>query len=117
MEIVQGGASLDGGTSFLNMAGGKWAGERMAAALKAGVPPTSQVLRTADTLRKDEWKVYDQTVIEEYAIRIRGVSDLIAAGLTRPVSNSLGKTIYEWEKVTDMDPAIVSLDGMVQSNN
>lgn len=115
--INQGGASVDTGHSFMSMSGGKWAGERMAAAMAQGIPLTAQVLRTADTLRKDEWKAYDQTVIEEYAIRIRGVSDLIAAGLTKPVSNSLGKTIYEWEKVTDMDPAIVSLDGMVQSNN
>jgi hypothetical protein len=109
------GASLDTGKSILST--GRWAGERLLAALKEGRKISPKELRTADTLQKDEWIALDTALIEEGKIRLRGIADLIAAGLTIPVTNAMGKTIFQWERVTDMDPADVSMSGRSRSED
>jgi len=110
-------APLDNGNSFMRGAVGKWAGERFLAAFKAGRPMSPKELRTNDLLRKDEFLFFDKELIEEAKIRLRGVADLLAAGLVKRVPNGLAKTVYEWTKVTDMDPATVSLDAVTRSEN
>jgi hypothetical protein len=105
------------GNRFLSAGAGKWAGERMMAALQAGKELTPDVLRTNATLRRDEWKFFDEQIIEEATLRYRAVADLIGAGLTKNIPGAMGKTVYEYETVGDMNPAIVSLDGMVTSEN
>lgn len=97
--------------------GGRWATSQLRKAQMEGRALTAGVLRTLDTLRRDEWKHFDDALVEEAAIRLIGVGDLIAAGFVRPVPNALGKMVFGYEKVTDMDPAIVSLDGLAQSPN
>lgn len=109
-------AIVSTGKSFWGSSG-KWAGERLLQALKEGRQMSASELRTLDTLRKDEWVHFDEALVEEAAIRLRGVADLIGAGLTRPVPNSMGKTVYQYEKATDMGPATVSLDGLAQTEN
>jgi len=110
------GADLSSGKQFWGSAG-RWATERLLDSIRRGQGITPDALRTLDTLHREEWTYFDQVVVEEGVIRLRGVADLIAAGLVRNVPNSMGKTIYEWDKVTDMNPAIVSLDGMVMAEN
>lgn len=110
-------ASASGGRAFMNSASGRWAGEQLLAAMKAGRPVNASELRTCDTLRKDEWKAFDEAVIEEGIIRLRGVADLMGAGLTIPVANALGKTLFEYEDVTDMEAAVVSLDGLARGDS
>lgn len=106
-------ADIDGGkTLFSKGVGGRWATERMLAALRAGRSFSVAELRTADTLRKDEWKAYDAAVIQEGQLRLRGVADLMAAGLVHRIPNGLGKMMLEWEKVTDMEDAEISMDGI-----
>jgi hypothetical protein len=107
---------LDTGRSFFSSSG-RWAGERLLAAIQAGQSITPGVLRTADTLRKEEWVHYDQALVEEGKIRLRGIADLQAAGLTIPVPNAMGKTVFQWEKVSDMNPAEVSLSGMARTED
>jgi uncharacterized linocin/CFP29 family protein len=87
----------------------------MMQAIREGKPLGPGVLRTNDTLRKDEWVHFDEQLVEEATIRLRGVADLQAAGLVRNVPNSMGKTVYEYELITDMEPATVSLDGNTRS--
>lgn len=96
---------------------GRWAAARWLKALNEGRALTSAELRTADTLRRDEWKAFDTAVTEEGALRLRGIADLINAGLTIPVSNAIGKTIFEYERVNDLEDAIVSMTGVVRSEN
>lgn len=115
-------AAVQSGGSFMTGSDGRWAGERMAQALSSGKPLTPDCLRLAQdagppelralaTLRKDEWIHLDEALVEEGKIRLRGVANLMAAGLTIPVVNAMGKTLFQWEDVTDMNPAQVSLDG------
>lgn len=109
---------LDDGKSFWgNATSGRWAGEQMMKALKAGKPFDVNALRTADTLRKDEWVAFDEVLIEEAQIRLRGVADLMGAGLVIPIPNAMGKTVYQYEDVTDMNPAEVSMDGVARTEN
>ncbi len=111
------GQIVDTGKQFWGGASGKWAGEQLLRALSSGKGMTPAALRTLDLLRKDEWVHFDEALVEEGAIRLRGVADLIAAGLTRPVTDAMGKTVFQYENVTDMDPATTSLDGMTQTEN
>lgn len=111
-------AVLDSGKALFRGGSGKWATERLMAALKAGRPLTTNELRDCSTLRKDEWKEIDTAVLEEGAIRLQGVADLLAMpGMTRKLKNGFGTTIFEWETMTDMDDAIVSMDGITRSEN
>jgi hypothetical protein len=103
--------------AFTSGSSGRWAGEQMLKAVKAGIPLTASVLRTNDTLRHEEWKAFDDVVMAEALIRLRGVADLIANGLSKPIANSLGKTVFAYEKMTFMDPATVSMDGVTRTEN
>ena len=69
-------------------------------------------LRTNDTLRKDEWITYDTTVVEIARERLGGVTDLVSAGLRYDLPNAMGTTKLEWERITDMDPAEMSMSGV-----
>jgi hypothetical protein len=96
---------------------GRWATSQLKAAALAGKGLTTQALRTLDTLRRDEWKFFDDVVLEEAYIRLVGVADLKGKGLQTTIANGLGKTMYEYEKMTAFDDAIVSMDGLAASPN
>lgn len=114
---VLGAASVDTGRSFFQGSSGAWAGQRFLEGIKAGKGITPKQLRTNAVLGNDEWKFFDTQVIEEAAIRLRAVADLLAAGNVRRIPNGLGKTILEYQKITDLDPAIVSMSGITRSEN
>jgi hypothetical protein len=96
---------------------GRWATAQLKRLVAAGQDLNTTVLRTADTLRHEDWKFWDDVVQNEALIRLVGVADLIGAGLTKSIPNSLGKTVYEYEKITFMDEAEVSLDGVSRTAN
>lgn len=116
-QMKNGGAGVETGASLFNRSGGAWATRQLKAAALAGGQLSASALRTLDTLRHEEWKFFDDVLINEALIRLVGVADLINAGLTRPVPNALGKTVFGYEKVTFMDPAEVSLDGVSRTGN
>ncbi len=74
-------------------------------------------LRTLDVLRKDEWKSFDEVLVEIARARLVGVADLFSAGLTFNLPDPLGTTILEWEDVSDMDPAEISMSGVTEGQN
>ena len=106
---------VQGSDTFWNGSTGKWAGERLLAALSAGRELTAAELRDCGTLRKDEWKQLDTALIEEATLRLRVVAAVLGAGLTIPIENAMGKTVHEYEKVTDMNPAQITMDGVVRT--
>lgn len=108
---------LDTGKTLFSGAGGRWATSMLKKAALEGRALSASALRTLDTLRHEEWKFFDDALVMEAVIRLVGVADLIGAGLTFPVSNALGKTVFGYEKVTDMDPATTSMDGITRSDN
>lgn len=96
--------------------GGRWATEKFAAAMAEGIPLSPSILRTCDVLRKDEWKQLDEGLIEEGLDRLRFIADLMALGLVVPITNAMGTTQFDWEDVSEMEDAVVSLDGLARSD-
>jgi uncharacterized linocin/CFP29 family protein len=118
MSHAQGDSGIVPGSALFGGAeGGRWATAQLKAAALSGKPLSSQSLRTLDTLRHEEWKFFDDVLIEEAKIRLVGVGDLIRLGLVTNVPNALGKTVLGYEKISDMDPATVSLDGLGRTPN
>lgn len=116
MTATASGALVETGRQFWKGSQGVWAGFRLAqAALLGQFSPA--VLRTNDVLSTREWIEVDNTLVQESAIRLRGVADLISAGLTYNVTNAMGRTVYEYQQLGDMDPATVSMDGMTRSED
>lgn len=110
-------ASVEDGRTFYDGASGRWAGERLLKALQENREISPAELRTMDTLRKDEWKAFDEALVEEGMIRLSAVADLMSAGLTIPVANAMGKTLFEYEKISDMNDAEVSLAGVSRTED
>ena len=71
-------------------------------------------LRTNDVLRKDEWSQIDNVLVEIARKRLVAVGELRSRGQTFSIGNGLGTTILEWENVSDMEPAQVSMSGVTQ---
>lgn len=67
------------------------------------------------TLRKDEWIQLDQAVVKAAKPRLQAVSDLRAAGLQYVIPNGMGKTVLQTETQGDISPAILSMDGLRES--
>lgn len=76
-----------------------------------------QQLRPYTLLRKDEWKALDTALIEVARGRMRGVNDLISAGLTYNLNNAMGTTRLEWERISDMNDAEVNMSGLTNGEN
>ncbi len=74
-------------------------------------------LRTMGTLQKDEWILIDRNVIEVARKNLVIVQDLMSRGLTFSLPNALGHTRLEWEKVSDMEGAIITMSGLSESQN
>lgn len=102
------------------IAGGGWATQKWLEGVKAGKglsALSANALRTNEILTRDEWKVFDEQIVEEAQIRLRIVADLIGANLVKRIPNGLAKTVLNYQTMGDMDDAIVSLDGVTRSMN
>ncbi len=108
---------IDSQREMFSTSGGRWATQMLKKAALEGRALSGAALRTLDTLRHEEWKFFDEALVEEALIRLVGVADLIGAGLVKPVSNALAKMVFGYEKVDFMDPATVSLDGTSRTPN
>jgi len=113
----EGIVSVHDGNGFWGGSSGRWAGEQLLKALQDGKSLDSSVLRTADTLRKNEWQEYDEALVSAALIRLRAVADIVGYGLTRPITGGFGKTVYQYEKINNMLPANVTIDGMAKTDN
>lgn len=111
--IDNSGAQVD---TLTAMGGGKMKGGNVAQKLLANGFSVN-ALRTNDTLRKDEWKLYDTQVVSIAKERLVGVGELVRRGLTYNLPNALGVTRLEWETDTDMTPAAVTMSGIQRSQD
>jgi hypothetical protein len=69
------------------------------------------------TLRKDEWKQYDEAIVRIARERLRGVNDLISAGLVYNITNGLGTTVLEHEDMSDMNEAEMNMDAVTREKH
>lgn len=82
---------------------------------QTGEPIYQEKLVTNATLRKDEWVQLDDAAIESARERLVIAADLMSAGLTHNVGG-LGTIISEWEKMSEMTDAEVTMDGETKVN-
>jgi uncharacterized linocin/CFP29 family protein len=80
-----------------------------------GKPTAVPLMNTTATLRKDDWKILDEAIVKAAKPRLRAVADVRAAGLTYTIPNGMGKTALETETQSDISDAIVSMDGLRES--
>lgn len=102
------------------MSGGGWATAQWLKAIKEGkglAAFSGAALRTNEILTRDEWKVFDDEIVEEAQLRLRIVRDLIARNLVKRIPNGLAKTVFNYQTMSDMEDAIYSLDGVTRSMN
>lgn len=62
------------------------------------------------TLRKDEWKILDESIVAAAKERLRVVADMRGNGNVFNIPNGMGKTVLETETVSDLTPATISMD-------
>lgn len=67
---------------------------------------------TNATLRKDEWRQYDQAAQKEALARVGGFADLESRGLVYNIPNGLGKTVLENETLNEFTIGEMSMDGL-----
>lgn len=75
-----------------------------------------QMIANDNTLRHEDWLLYDQTLLQIARDRLNGIMDLMNAGLVKDVGG-IGTIISMYERVGDMTPAIQSLDGETMSQD
>ncbi len=84
---------------------------------KSGELKAVPINNATTTLRKDDWKLLDDKIIQVSKERLRAIADLRARGLTYSIPNGMGKTVLETETMSDIDPASVSMDGLRRNAN
>lgn len=72
-------------------------------------------VQNASLLRIDEWRDIDRAVVEETKKRLKGIADLMSAGLTYKLG-SIGITVSEWDMMSDMTVAEVNMSGDVSNS-
>lgn len=83
--------------------------------IRNGVAEAVLLQNTTATLRHEEWKQFDEAVVKAALPRLRAVADIRGAGLTYNVPNGMGKTVLATETQSDVGDAVVSMDGLRQS--
>lgn len=68
------------------------------------------------SLRKDDWILLDEAVVKAAKPRLKAVADLMSAGLTYNIPNGMSKTVLQTETQSDISTAIVSMDGLRESD-
>lgn len=71
----------------------------------------------AATLLKDEWKQYDDVVLQVAQERLVAVGDVMARGLVLDVPNALGTTVLEYEHRTHAGEATLSMDAITRGRS
>jgi len=67
------------------------------------------------TLRKDEWKHMDEAILPASRSRLVGIADLYSKNLVYRLGNGLGKTVLEYESLSEITPAEMTMDGVNRS--
>jgi len=75
-----------------------------------------QSLRTNNVLLYDEWKLFDNVIIQIARERLIMANELMRRGLTYPIPNALGVIQLQWQRSGDMNPAEVTMTGLPEAD-
>ncbi len=65
----------------------------------------------AASLYKDDWRMIDSAVIMAARPRLSFYGDLVDAGLEVKLPNTLGKTVWQYQRQSNISDAVVSMNG------
>ena len=75
------------------------------------------VLNVTATLRKDEWKLLDEAIIQVAKERLVVQADLRSRGLVFTIPNGMGTTVFQTETESDINEAEITMDGLEDGQN
>lgn len=81
------------------------------------IVPARMVTNAPATLTKDAWKLIDTAVQRATRTPLRAFADLRAAGLTYNVPNAMGRTVIQYQTMTDFGSATMSMNGLRRSES
>ena len=64
------------------------------------------------SMTKEAWIAFDASIMRAARSRLRAVADIRAAGLVYTIPNGMGKTVLEHQRMTDINDATLSMDGL-----
>lgn len=83
---------------------------RNSAGLYVPKPVCIQNTGITAALRKDDWIHLDTAIVKAAKPRLRAVGDLMGRGLQYTIPNGFGKTVLQYESMTDITEAEIALD-------
>jgi uncharacterized linocin/CFP29 family protein len=72
---------------------------------------------TNTSLTKEAWIAMDTSIMRTALKQLRLVADLRAAGLTYTLPNGLASTVFEYQRMTDINDAEMSMDPAIAGKN
>lgn len=75
------------------------------------------VVNAPGALRREDWLTVDRAIVTAAKERLRVVQDLRSAGLIHNIPNGMSRTVLQTETQSDVNDAILSMDGMRASQN
>jgi uncharacterized linocin/CFP29 family protein len=84
--------------------------------LRPWVNEYNQPMQANALLRKEEWAQVDAAVLDIATLRTAAITDLRAQGLVQ-TGGGLGLVMSQYETISDMDPALVSMSGTAAGRN
>lgn len=106
---------------------GTWAGQQLARyssehgfspqVLRPCMDAGPSELRANALLTRDSWEDFDRRALEEAQQRLVVYNRLVSAGLTREITNAMGRTVITWQKIDDMNPAEFSMHPEARTTN
>src|SRR5690606_24498431 len=82
-----------------------------------GKPRSRLISNAPATLRRDDWKLIDEAVIRTAKPRLRAFADLRARGLQMIIPDGMGKTVLEYQTMSDISAATISMDPIRESES
>lgn len=80
-----------------------------------GEPYSKLVSNAPATLRKEEWMMIDDLVVEEAKPELKLVGELRARGLVKNIPEGMGVTVLQYQTMGDITAATISMDPMRRS--
>jgi uncharacterized linocin/CFP29 family protein len=114
-EVLQSGGVQGGeaGTDVISANGDGFAANGTVAQRLLQSGGDFNALRTNAVLLRDEWKAFDNTVVDITRESLVGVAEIMDRGLVYDLPNALGSLTLEWQEVLDdLVEAEVSMSGL-----
>lgn len=71
--------------------------------------------RTNTVLSKEEWIAFDAAILREAQQRLQMVDSIVSAGMFKDLPNAMGTTVLQYEALSSMEEAELTMDGKTKT--